>query len=411
MNGKKSPLGRVRPVELGTWGLTGTNALVAGANPIGLGGLPSRNDMGFAMLVALERKMSVTFATLASDPTVPSYMLDGPFGERLISNDGKEWISRKGYHNPIREYDRNGWLRSTDISPDMPATGGGGPGSFATTIVRKIEFLEPAFGPLRFMKLLPCRYFASGGFYEINLNLGPVYLNGATVTVTAFSLTLTAYVADWLDMTRFPIAMYMRERYKSGDVDAKPTSGPGRFVSWFLAIDPKGATAGASATPADNLISITNVLLAVSEGKPLFERKTAELFRRYMQSSRDEQQTFSATGFKAQEQYRFPDALHNASGRMHYLPVVYQPRTNATFRGIIDFGDRGDPRVEINKGDRTGVPTTFEHILTEVASRDDDMVAQILDSIGARSRFSGQQSRHQALPGRAQFVPLAINLT
>lgn len=405
------PLGPVKTYRLGQF------AIVAGDNAIALGNLPNFNEPGgVGMLLAIEESVTATFATLASDPTVPSYMLDGMFDSKIVSSDGKEWKNHKGYHKPIREYDKAGWLRSFAQPADLPATSSGGPGSYPRTVVRRMEFLEPEFASIpgakvqpMYIGLLPCRYFATSGQYVFSMNAGPKYYNGATLTVTACTLTLNAYVADWKDLINFPVAAYFRDRFKQGDKDQQPTCDEGAFARWHLAIDPAGANAGASATPADDLKTITRLSLAVAQGIPLYDRYSDEILRKYMAASRDEQKSFSATGLAYQEFYRFPDPVANTSGRQHYFPVLSLPRVGAKMANIFNFGNN-KPRAMINQDNRAGVPAQFDHILTELAKRDDGMVTAILGSLGKADRFNGPQSKFAALPGDATRVPLVFNL-
>jgi len=405
---RRLALGKVKQYRLGSWSVSG-NSLFSGDNNIPLGNLPVKNEAGVGMLVALEYKLDVTFATLTSDPTVPSYMLDGFFGTKLVSNDGKEWINWMGYDAPIREFDRQGWLRGNPIALDLPATGGGGPGSYSRSIVRRYEFIRPELGALAHINLLPTRYFATSGYFYLDLRgVGSArFYNGATVTITAATLTLTAYVADWLDLANFPVACFIRERFRRGDVDQQPTANEGAFYRWHMAIDPAGDNAGDSTPPADDLSSITRVRLGVANGIPLYDRYVTEMVRKYMLGSRDDRDAL-ATPATYQEQYRFADNTTNASGRLHYLPILTPPKQGAKMADVYDFGTN-KPRVVVNNDDRTGTPDSFDHILTEFASRDDDMVIAILGSIGAQSRFKGSQQAHATVVGgQATKVPLVV---
>ncbi len=401
-------LGPVKAIRLGVFKQS-DNTCRAGGQNIPLGGLPVRNDAGFGMLLKLEESWSMTFETLASDPTVPSYMLDAFVDSVLTSSDNTEWTNNLGFHKVIREYDRRGWLLDNAVPLDLPVTGGGGGGSYARTIVRSIDFVESGFGDLAHLRLLPCRYFATSGKLAVNVHEGPIFLNGATVTCTDWELTLTAYVADWIDMGRFPIAIFAQEKSIPGDNQRKPSPGEGAYLRWMLAQDPAGANAGASATPGDDLSEIEYVRVGPTNGPFVHDRYVAELIYKYMLSSRDHQKFATATALAYSEQFRFPDPINNTSGRLHYLPFLSPPKRGARLRDILDFGT-SKPLAELNNGNGAGLAASYDHIVTQVNPRQDAMVVAILASIGAANRFLGDQRKHSGGQGRASMVPLSVSL-
>jgi hypothetical protein len=371
--------------------------------------LPVRNDPGgVGYLRRLVLQWDVTFGTLANDPTIPSYMLDALVTEgKLIAVDGTEFVSRLGYHQPIREYDKTGWLRSTPVAPDIAATGAGGPGSYVRTITRVIDFYEPAFSAAPWFRMLPNAYFQGGTLY-CNLRTGPVYLNGATVTVTAAQLTVTAYTDDWYALQNCPIGLYVKEGYLQNDTLDHPTPKAGAYLRWYIAKPAEGSGAVASATPGDNLSAITRLTVGPREGAKLYaDRYIADLIARYMQSSRDEQKAFTATGLVYQEQIRFPDPTYNTSGRLHYIPVYTPPRRNANFTHILDFGT-SDPEIVINNDVRAG--GAIDHIFDKVVPRTNEQAMAILGSLNAGKRWMGSQQAHAAGAARPSMSILYANI-
>ncbi len=404
---RKAGLGPVRSYPLGTFKLS-DNSLRFGLNSLLFGAsLPVNNAAGIGMLVAIEVEESYTFTTAASDPTVPSYMLDAATDYRLLSSDNTEWLNARGWHMPVREFDRYGTLLTHKVL-DLPITGGGGAGSYPRVITRRIDFLEPGFGELAHLRLLPTQYFRSAGKLELTLNEGPFYQNGATLGIDDAEVTLTAYVADWTDLGNFPIAIYAHDTFVSDDAAPRPTPKAGAYLRWLLALDPGGANAGASTPPNDDLISITHVKVGVLN-KPLYERDVDELMRRYMLGTPDPVTAFTATALAVQEVVRFADPVHNTSGQLHFIPVITPPRRGAGLGHMLNFGD-SDPIIEINYNQRAGTPSPLDHIVCRVEDRSDQIVRNILGSINSAGAFSGSQAKHAIAPGRATMVPLRVKL-
>jgi hypothetical protein len=371
--------------------------------------LPVRNDPGgVGYLRRLVLQWDITVGTLANDPAIPSYMLDALVGDnKLISVDGTEYITRIGYHQPIREYDKTGWLRSTPVAPDIAATAAGGPGSYTRTITRVIDFYEPSFNVAPWFRMLPNAYFQGGSLY-VNLRTGPVYLNGATVTVTAAQLTLTAYTDDWYALEAIPIGLFVKEGYVQNDSLDHPTPKAGAYLRWYISKPVEGASAGASATPGDNLVAITRLTVGPREGAKLYQdRYVTDMIARYMQSSRDDQKAFTATGLTFQEQIRFPDPTYNTSGRLHYIPIYTPPRRNANFTHIMDFG-RSDPELVINNDIRAG--GNIDHIFDKVIPRTNEQAMAVLASLNAGKRWLGSQRAHANGAARPEMSILYANV-
>jgi hypothetical protein len=355
--------------KVGTYSISG-NTLVGGVfNDKKLDNLRPRNDAGVGVLIELEIVAAMTVGTLASDPAIPSYMLDRLLDIELVGVSNHKHLSALGYHMPVREVLREGRFIGT-IPQDIPATGGGGPGSYTRTVTRRIKFYEPRpDSQLAFVRpldqFMPCAAFRDG-LLRIKPYTTANPVNAASPKLTDVTVTVYAKILDF-PINAVPIGIMVESGYAAGLTSSggqRPQPGGAHYKNLAISLDP------ATASIKDDLGALTNIDFGLSGGFSVVQdRDVSEYMRQWnAKYSRDPYPyEFSVT---KSEQFRFLDANYNASGRLHAIPLVTpEPAQNVSAADLPDFSGT-TPSLRNNYDVAAGVPATMDFLWDRIIKRD-----------------------------------------
>jgi hypothetical protein len=343
--------------------------------PFALDGLPEFLTPGNkAIVTKFETKITGVFTTSASDAALYSYFLHNCLDTEFYAA-GVRIVSRQGWQDPIWDVLSSGRIGS-DRCADLPATGGGGPGSYTRTFSKSIKFVDDRLSS-RLARCWPAISLAKGGAYL------RFYLHAAAEVLKTVHLGLTSgtQLEVWAHLLDVPAAMvpvpaYVEEMSEDGKKETNPTPGLGQYMTIAMVNPPQNQGQG---TSLDDLSAYTTIDSFGTKGRPIVDGEKVDfVLRKFNEAMVDDVDARPANGPQATNKLetRSCDPRESADGLTRMIPLQYMRRGQDISEAPKFYGDF--PRLRANNNVTTGLPTQVSFLVRRVQPRDPKMVGEIV---------------------------------
>jgi len=399
------------PKSLGSVSLAGGTLTANQKNTFSLKNVEKRINDGHAIVTKIVLVCTATIGTLASDSAIASYLLPLLMEDfRLTIGTNMVMVDRQGYHHSLRDYLQHGTVTEVPCA-DIPATGGGGAGSYSRTFAIVLDFVDEKLGPLlKYWRCMPAGAMRDSGVIEFKpkTTASPVVLGSpavsstATFGFTALSVEVIPYYLDF-PAAQVPIGACCFEGYKASDREFPPGPLMGQFARLAMAIEPTRATIG------DDVSSgLTRVEFGTQDKLIIRDRDPVELVRQWNEENcRDPRQTAIPAAATVQEQLRFLDPTLGRTGhsaRLHALPLFWQRPGH----GIEHFPNFvSNPTARLNNGNSSGLPTSYDWIFDKLEDRTPQRTVEILKGIHETAVPRIKSATSMLHPNSAKLVPIS----